>query len=141
MINFYSETSFHFDEKADAVRKWISDLAQSHSFQLGELSYIFCDDAYLLRINQEYLAHDDYTDIITFDYTLNKVLGGDIFISIERVRDNSGQFKVSFEYELGRVMAHGILHLIGFKDKDENHEKEMRKQEDQALSLPSFPFR
>lgn len=141
MINFYSETDFHFGENADAVRKWIFDLAQSRAFQIGELSYIFCEDAYLLKINQEYLAHDDYTDIITFDYTLNKVLGGDIFISIERVRENAEQFKVSFEQELGRVIAHGLLHLMGFKDKTDDHAQEMRKQEDQALSLSSFPFR
>ena len=141
MINFYSETDFHFGEKADEVRNWLTDLSRLHTFQIGELSYIFCDDAYLLRINQKYLGHDDYTDIITFDYTLKKVLGGDIFISIERVRDNAEQFKVSFEHELGRVLAHGVLHLIGFKDKTNDHAEEMRKQEDKAMSMSSFPYR
>jgi probable rRNA maturation factor len=141
MINFYSEIDFHFVEKADEVRNWLTDLSGFHTFQIGELSYIFCDDAYLLRINQEYLAHDDYTDIITFDYTKNKVLGGDIFISIERVRDNAEQFHVAFEQELGRVLAHGLLHLIGFMDKTNDHAEEMRKQEEHALSMSSFPFR
>jgi probable rRNA maturation factor len=140
MINFFSETTFDLGGRLEPTKKWLTAVAQIHSFEIGELTIIFCDDAYLLRINQEYLNHDDYTDIITFDYTVGKSLGGDVFISIERVTENAQTFNVQFEQELGRVLAHGLLHLIGFQDKSEAHQQDMRKEEERALSLASCPF-
>jgi rRNA maturation RNase YbeY len=107
----------------------------SEAFTLGDLNYIFCDDAYLLTINQTYLQHDNYTDIITFDYTVGKVLSGDIYISIERVSENSVSYQVSLQDELLRVMAHGLLHLVGYKDKEQKHIAEMRKKEDEKIKM------
>ena len=98
-----------------------------------EINYIFCDDDYLHQINVEYLNHDTLTDIITFDYTEDNVLSSDIFISIERVSDNANDFGVTFETELLRVMAHGILHLCGYKDKTEEDSQQMRKKEDEKI--------
>ena len=101
----------------------------------GDINYIFCDDEYLLKINIEYLNHDTLTDIITFDYVENGVLNGDIYISIERVMENAGIFSVSYEQELHRVLAHGVLHLCGYKDKTESDAAFMRRKEDFAIQL------
>jgi rRNA maturation RNase YbeY len=99
------------------------------------LDYIFCDDEYLLKINQDYLDHDTYTDIITFPYGDLNVIAGDIFISVERVKENAVNFRVDFELELKRVMAHGVLHLLGYGDKSEEEVLQMRLKEDEKIKL------
>ena len=109
-------------------------MVQSKNKKIGDVNYIFCDDAYLLEINQQYLQHDTYTDIITFDYCEGDVLNGDIFISVERVRENAQQYKVTFQEELVRVMAHGILHLCGYKDKKKAEAEEMRSRKNGLLN-------
>ena len=116
-------------------KRWLAALAQKEGFKIGDINYIFCDDDYLLKINLEYLRHDTLTDIITFDYVENNVLNGDIYISIERVMDNSVIFSVSFEQELLRVLSHGVLHLCGYKDKTKEDAATMRKKEDAAIQL------
>ena len=134
MITFNFQYSFRF-VKRTLYRLWIREMVQSKSKKIGDVNYIFCDDEYLLSINQQYLQHDTYTDIITFDYCEGDVLNGDIFISIERVRENAQKVEVSFQEELVRVMAHGILHLCGYKDKKKSEAEEMRKQEKWAMDL------
>ncbi|QTD36330.1 rRNA maturation RNase YbeY [Polaribacter batillariae] len=137
MITFNYETDFEIlNEKA--LENWIVNTIEKHNCKVGEINYIFCDDAYLHKLNVEFLQHDTLTDIISFDNSLGKLINGDIFISIERVADNANDFKVSFEEELHRVIIHGILHYLGFKDKTENEKKEMRNQENNALSLLSI---
>lgn len=134
MISFNYETDFILEDEA-AFENWISRVIVSESKELGEISYIFCDDEYLHKINVEYLNHDTLTDIISFDYSEGKILQGDIFISIERVRDNAKDFSVSFEEELKRVMIHGVLHYCGYKDKSEADEKRMRAKEDEKVLM------
>ena len=125
MITFNSETSFTLKNQNKLV-KWIGDVVSSEGFQVAEINYIFCDDSYLNKINQEFLNHDTFTDIISFDYTLGKEVGGDIFISIERVLENAEKFNEVFENELYRVMIHGILHFMGYKDKTKKDKTLMR---------------
>lgn len=108
------------------------------SKELGEVCYIFCDDAYLLEKNLKYLKHNTLTDIISFDYTLDDYISGDIFISVERVHENASDLAISFKDELHRVMIHGILHYCGYKDKTEDDKKVMRAKEDYYLSLRTF---
>ena len=129
MIDFNFETDFLL-EGIENYQKWIIGVIESYGFEVGDISYIFCDDKYLLQINQQYLNHDDLTDIISFDYSEEKLISGDIFISVERVQENASLFKVDFQQELLRVMSHGILHFMGFKDKNEKDQLEMRKNED-----------
>ena len=132
MISFNYETNFKL-ENEDFFEKWIQKIILNHHYEAGEINYIFCDDAYLLKLNIEFLEHDTLTDIISFDNTLGKLVGGDIFISIERVVDNANDFKVSFLEELQRVMIHGVLHYIGFSDKTPESQKEMTAQENNAI--------
>ena len=132
MITFNSETSFTIKNQKKLV-KWIGDVISSEGFQVGEINYIFCDDSYLNKINQEFLNHDTFTDIISFDYTLGKEVGGDIFISIERVLENAEKFNEVFENELHRVMIHGILHFMGYKDKTKKEKTLMRTKEDENI--------
>ena len=132
MITFNSETSFTLKNKNKLV-KWIGDVVSSEGFQVGEINYIFCDDSYLNKINQEFLNHDTFTDVISFDYTLGKEIGGDIFISIERVLENAEKFNEVFENELHRVMIHGILHFMGYKDKTKKEKTLMRTKEDENI--------
>ncbi|MDC0869983.1 rRNA maturation RNase YbeY [Flavobacteriaceae bacterium] len=132
MITFNSETSFTLKNQNKLV-KWIGDVVSSEGFQVGEINYIFCDDSYLNKINQEFLNHDTFTDIISFDYTLGKEVGGDIFISIERVLENTEKFNEVFENELHRVMIHGILHFMGYKDKTKKEKTLMRTKEDENI--------
>jgi probable rRNA maturation factor len=113
--------------------KWLEEIILSEEKKLGEINYIFCDDEYLLKINQDYLQHDYYTDIITFDYVKGKTISGEIFVSLQRISDNASTLCKNYEEELKRVLAHGILHLCGYKDKTEKEEKEMRRKEDQYL--------
>ena len=134
MITFNSETSFTLKNQKKLV-KWICDVISSEGFQVAEINYIFCDDSYLNKINQEFLNHDAFTDIISFDYTLGKEVGGDIFISIERVLENAEEFNEVFENELHRVMIHGILHFIGYKDKTKKDKTLMRTKEDEKIFI------
>jgi probable rRNA maturation factor len=121
------------------LREWIRAIASREDRNAGELNFVFMTDKELLKFNRQYLAHDDYTDIITFDYSDGKIVAGDILISIERVTDNAKKFNVSFDDELHRVMAHGILHLCGYKDKSAGAAKEMRKKEEDVLRLKTRP--
>ena len=134
MITFNSETSFTLKNQKKLV-KWISDVISSEGFQVGEINYIFCNDSYLNKINQEFLNHDTFTDVISFDYTLGKEVGGDIFISIERVLENAQKFNEVFENELYRVMIHGILHFMGYKDKTKKEKTLMRTKEDEKIFI------
>jgi rRNA maturation RNase YbeY len=134
VITFNSETSFTLKNQNKLV-KWIGDVLSSEGFQVGEINYIFCDDSYLNKINQEFLNHDTFTDIISFDYTLGKEVGGDIFISIERVLENAEKFNEVFETELHRVMIHGILHFMGYKDKTKKEKTLMRTKEDENIFI------
>jgi rRNA maturation RNase YbeY len=120
------------------LTNWISKVCVDENYNLGDISLIFCSDEYLLDMNRTHLDHDYYTDIITFDYTDNQIVSGDLFISIDRVRDNASDFNVSFHHELHRVIIHGVLHLCGYKDKSDDEEKLMRTKENNALSLISF---
>jgi probable rRNA maturation factor len=121
--------------KKQIIRNWITAIAGNEDFKTGSINFIFCSDTHLLEINKQYLNHDYFTDIITFDYTEGKRLAGDIFISIDRVVDNAKEYKAPFDDELHRVIIHGILHLMGYKDKSAADEKQMRQKENGALSL------
>lgn len=134
MINYNYEIEFSLANEL-AISKWISNVISLEGFKEGELNYVFCDDAYLHKLNMEFLNHDTLTDIISFDYTLGKLISGDLFISIERVRDNASDFKVRFEDELLRVIVHGILHYCGYKDKTQEDLKIMRLKENFYLRL------
>ena len=134
MIDFNYETEFSLDNEV-AISRWIANVILSENKKEGEINYIFCDDEYLLQINQEHLDHDTLTDIISFDYCVGNELHGDIFISIERVRENALDFNVSFTEELKRVMVHGVLHYCGYKDKTENDEKLMRQKEEEKMTM------
>lgn len=134
MITFNYETDFILKEEA-AVEKWLHAVILSHNCEEGEVNIIFCDDAYLHKLNVEFLQHDTLTDIISFDNSLGKLINGDIYISTERVADNAKDYKVSFLEELQRVMVHGVLHYIGFKDKTTEDQKEMTRQENKSLLL------
>lgn len=134
MISFNYETDFELPNEAE-YESWIQRIIESESKKEGEISYIFCDDEYLLQINIQYLDHDTLTDIISFDYTLGNEIGGDIFISIERVKENAADFNVSFDEELKRVMAHGVLHYCGYKDKSATDEQLMRQKEEEKIAL------
>lgn len=136
LINYFSEDR---DTPALAHKtiSWLTKIAESNNKSITEINYIFCSDDYLLKVNQDYLNHDYYTDIITFDNSDedDDTLESDIFISIDRVEENAITNKASFQSELLRVMSHGLLHLCGFKDKSEEESQEMRKQENLCLSL------
>ncbi|HLN53611.1 MAG TPA: rRNA maturation RNase YbeY [Lentimicrobium sp.] len=132
-INFFSEEiSFTLDDPM-AIRNWIFEVIKDKKSHPGTINYIFCNDNYLLALNQQYLGHDTFTDIITFDYSKEKVVSGDIFISIERVKENSAKFSIPFSNELNRVIIHGVLHLCGQDDKTETEKKSMRQMEDHYL--------
>lgn len=137
MITFNYETSFELKDEND-VQNWIKKVVSDKGFEVGEINYIFCDDAYLHKLNVEFLQHDTLTDIISFDNSLGRLINGDIFISVERVEDNAKDFKVFFDEELHRVLIHGVLHYMGFKDKSDDEKQEMRNLENNALSLLKF---
>ena len=132
MINFNYETAFKLDNET-SVSQWISNTIVNENCKEGEINYIFCDDAYLHKLNLEFLEHDTLTDIISFDYSVGKELHGDIYISIERVADNAKDFGVDVSEELCRVMIHGVLHYCGFKDKNDEDAKLMRDKENYSL--------
>ncbi len=137
MIYYNNETSFELENPKE-ITNWITSVITNENCNLEEVSYIFCDDDYLLKLNIKHLNHDTLTDIISFDYSVGSVISGDIFISIERVKENASKFKVSFFEELHRVIVHGILHYCGYKDKSIEDKKEMRSKEDYYLSLRNF---
>ena len=137
LINFHSEdVDFHLVNEKKTI-KWIKDSIKNETKIVGEISYIFCSDEYLHKMNLEYLNHNSFTDIITFDYTEGNNVSGDIFISIDRVKENAVKFKTIFENELSRVIIHGVLHLIGYKDKSIQDKEQMRSKEDFYLTLLS----
>lgn len=136
-----SAIHFHFEDvqlnsfKEANTKAWITRSIETEKKQVGVLNYIFCSDQYLLKINQDYLNHNTFTDIVTFNYVENNVISGDLFISIDRVKDNSIDFKNSFSQELNRVLIHGVLHLIGYNDKSTKEVQEIRAKEDFYLTL------
>lgn len=132
MIEFNFETDFELQNTVN-IQNWISEIIISEGFELGELVYIFCNDDYLHKLNMEFLDHDTLTDILSFDYCVGKQINGEIYISVERVADNSKDFKTNFDDELHRVMIHGVLHFCGYKDKSYTEEQAMRSKEDDAL--------
>lgn len=134
MISFNYESGFTLEQE-EIYASWIENIIESENKILGEISYIFCDDDFLHNINMQYLNHDTLTDIISFDYTEGDVISGDIFISIERVEDNANDFNVSFDEELKRVLAHGILHYCGYKDKSDSDALIMRAKEEEKIKM------
>ena len=134
MISFNYETDFELNNET-AFIKWVSLIITSENKKEGDINYVFCDDNYLQKINMEYLQHETLTDIISFDYSLGNELHGDIFISVEMVRENAVDYNVSFDEELKRVMSHGILHYCGYKDKTEKDSEIMRNKEDEKIVL------
>lgn len=134
-ISFHTEdVSFELSSKL-LLKSWIKEVISLHGKKQGPIHYIFCSDEYLLGMNRQYLQHDEFTDIITFDYTEKNLVSGDIFISIERIRENANERSIEFDMELRRVMIHGVLHLLGLKDKTDQEAAKMRSAEDQALKL------
>ena len=138
-IQFFEEdVAYKLKDKAK-VKAWIKDTIVAEGFKLSELNYIFCSDDYLLQINQQYLHHDTYTDIVTFDNSEQEgVIISDIFISIPRIKENAEKFKVSVVDELHRVLIHGALHLLGYKDKSASDKKKMTEKEDLYLAKRQF---
>jgi len=134
MIEYFHEGDFRLSS-LDNYSHWIKRVIKSEDTLLGSINYIFCEDKYLLKINQKHLNHNTFTDIITFDYSEGQVVSGDIFISTERVADNAGIYGKTFQEELLRVMAHGILHLLGYNDKTKNGVIVMRDKEDEKIKL------
>lgn len=135
-VHFFSENIEFSVASPKYLTQWILQTILAENHQLSFLNYIFCNDAYLLSINEEYLQHHDFTDVITFTYAEDPLtIEGDIFISIDRVRENAQAFQTSFENELHRVMIHGVLHLLGYKDKSETDQQIMREKENSYLSL------
>ncbi|MDF0714806.1 rRNA maturation RNase YbeY [Muricauda sp. 334s03] len=134
MIDFHFKSDLLINNKSEYV-DWIARIIESEGFVAGQIDYIFCTDEYLLQLNQEYLDHDTFTDIITFDYTDGKTISGDIFISTDRVKENAKEFKVDILNELRRVMSHGLLHLAGYGDKGVEEAKLMREKEEEKIKM------
>ena len=138
-ITFFEEDIAYKLKHKSQVRHWITETIHAEGYQLKELNYIFCSDIYLLQINRQYLDHDTYTDIITFDNSEHeKSIVGDIFISIERIRENAARFNVSETDELHRVIVHGALHLLGYQDKTPVTKQKMTQKEDFYLNKRGF---
>ena len=135
MISYQTEGVKMPSIKRRETSAWIKSVALTHGKRVGDVAYIFCDDEKILEVNREYLQHDYYTDIITFDYTEENVISGDLFISLDTVRSNSEQLGVSYEQELHRVIIHGILHLCGINDKGEGEREIMEMHENKALAI------
>lgn len=136
MIGFHSQDIPFTIKNKTLLKRWISSTIEKKKRTVGQLNFVFCSDAFLLSMNKQYLQHDTYTDIITFDYSSeDKALpvSGDIYISIDRVKENAVKFTKTFENELHRVIIHGTLHLLGYKDKTKAAKEEMRRQEDGCL--------
>lgn len=131
---FFEDTDFKLKNKTK-IKKWLKLVAESEVFSLGALSVIFCSDNYILDINQRFLQHDYFTDIITFDYSEGEKISGDLFISVDSVRENSIEYETEFEEELHRVIVHGVLHLIGYDDHTDEDIRTMRSKENYYISL------
>lgn len=134
MIEFHFKSDLIIDDISEYA-DWVDRVIQSEGFSVGQVDYIFCTDEYLLELNLEYLKHDTFTDIITFDYTDGSAISGDIFISTDRVKENAKEFKEDVLNELRRVMSHGILHLAGYGDKSKEESKLMREKEDEKIKM------
>lgn len=135
-IIFFEEDIVYSIRNSISVKQWIKNTIEQEGYKLNTITYIFCSDQYLHKINVEYLAHDTYTDIITFDNTeIASEIEGDIFISIERIRENAKKYQTTFEEELHRVMIHGVLHLVGYMDKTQKEKETMRNKENYYLAL------
>lgn len=139
-IRFASQNINFELPQAENAKKWISQVVLLRGKRVGNISYLFCDDDHLLEVNQQFLNHDTYTDIITFDYVVADLISGDIMISVDRVGENAEKFDVPFEQELHRVVIHGVLHLLGQGDKSDTEAAEMRRQEEDALALWNTMF-
>ena len=137
MIVFNKEIEFEFRNEL-LLEKWICNLIELEGFRLGEINFIFVSDDYLLEINSKHLKHNTLTDVISFDYSMGKLISGDVYISIERILENSATYNTTFENELHRVMAHGVLHYCGYKDKMAGDREVMREREDFYLDFINF---
>jgi probable rRNA maturation factor len=138
MINFHTEDVAFTIKNKTRIKKWIIQTIEAKKRKAGDINFIFCADTYLLAINKQYLNHDTFTDIITFDYSkesITKPISGDIFISIDRIKENAASFSKTIENELHRVIIHGVLHLLGYKDKTRDAKEEMTKQENRCLKV------
>lgn len=138
MIDFNYQTDFKLQSENE-ISQWISSIIENENLEAGDILYIFCDDEFLHKLNMDYLNHDTFTDILSFDYSFGNQISGEIYISIERVKDNAITFATDFLDELHRVMIHGIFHFCGYKDSSKPDKEIMRKKEDMALSLRSHP--
>ncbi len=134
-VSFFTEGIDMPDINKIDIRNWVKNVAELHSKRLGPVSYIFCDDNKILEVNKQFLQHDYYTDIITFDYTEGDKISGDLFISLDTVRTNAEQFGQDYNTELHRVIIHGILHLCGINDKGPGEREIMEAEENKALAL------
>ena len=136
MVEFFCEDIEFSPSTPEALINWITKVVESEQHLVGTINFIYCSDSYLLNINQTYLNHHTYTDIITFDQsTSSDSVAGDIYISIDQVKSNAVKYQESFNRELKRVMVHGVLHLLGYNDKSVEEQQEMRKKEEAYLSL------
>jgi len=133
MISLFYETDFKL-KPVRVWKNWLKSAVNNEGFSIGDVNYIFCDDEYLLQINREYLNHDYYTDVIGFQYSEGKEISGDIYISVERIQDNAQTNQVEFKNELARVIIHGILHFMNYKDKTENDAQKMRNAENKYIA-------
>jgi len=133
MVNYNYEADFNLVNE-NKLTSWILDAIKKEGYKIGDINYIFCTDEYLHKLNVEFLNHDTLTDIISFDYTVGKIIQGDIYISIDRVRDNAIDYGVDFKDELLRVMIHGVLHFCGYKDKTPDESKMMRAKEEYYMA-------
>lgn len=134
MIEFNYEISFKLADE-NRIRSWIKSCLEHYNCEVGEINYIFCNDDYLHKLNVEFLQHDTLTDIISFDYSLGSLINGDIYISVERVTENANEYMQTFDNELNRVIIHGVLHYVGFKDKTLKDKELMTIEEDICLNL------
>jgi probable rRNA maturation factor len=136
MLKFFTEDIDFKQPHPIKTSRWIKSISLSEGYEIGSLNYIFCSDAYLLEINKQYLDHDYFTDIITFDQSeVEDIIEGDIYISIDRVKENAENLGQNFDVELRRVLIHGLLHLVGYDDTTDQLKKEMRAKEDSCLAL------
>ena len=141
MISYHTEDIKKPNICTRRTSAWVKKVAASHGKTIGEIAYIFCSDPYILEVNKQYLQHDYFTDIITFDYSEGNKISGDLFISLDTVKSNSEQFGTDYYEELERVIIHGILHLCGFKDKEPAEEAKMREEENKAISSLEKPLK
>jgi rRNA maturation RNase YbeY len=132
-IQFFTEQTAFTVKNKTLIREWLTHLIRQHKKFVGEINIIFCSDEYLLKLNEQYLGHDTFTDIITFDFVENKTISGDIFISVDEMKENAKLFHVKQHTETQRLIAHGVLHLLGYKDKSSKDKKIMTTQEERAL--------